>query len=259
MRQLLSLILAFAACAQASAAVSPLLVARPSVSAPGLPSGKTGLSKGAIAYVPQTAAKRPLPLLVLLHGAGGRADRILERFIPEADRGGFMLLALQSKGGTWDLVPRHDGAGGPLAMKSGPAIRYGPDIARIDAVLAGLFARTTVDTRRIVLLGFSDGASYALSLGLANPQLFPAIVALSPGFVAVPAMVAPTQRIFIAHGRRDQVLPFRVAEKDIAGLLAASGLKPRLRPFDGDHRIDDAALAEGLAYALGREPGSSGL
>lgn len=259
MRPVLALSLAFAAPVPAMAAVSPVLAARPPGSAAGLPSGKTALSNDAVAYVPASVAAGPVPLVVLLHGAGGRSERFLDRFVAEADRGGFMLLALQSKAATWDLVPRNDRGGGPLAMKSGPVMRYGADVGRIDAVLAELYAKARVDARRSVLLGFSDGASYALSLGLANPQLFAAIIALSPGFVTIPAKVAPSQRIYIAHGRRDQVLPFQVAQKDIAGLLLANGLKPQFRPFEGDHRIDDEALTEGLAYAFGASPSRSGL
>lgn len=259
MRPVLALLLAFGVPAPALAAVSPVLAARPSPSAAGLAAGKTALSNGAIAYRPASAASGPLPMVVLLHGAGGRAERFLDRFVAEADRGGFVLLALQSKSATWDLVPRHERAGGPLAMKSGPVMRFGADVGRIDAALAEIYAKALIDARRTLLLGFSDGASYALSLGLANPQLFAAIVALSPGFVTIPAKVAPSQRIYIAHGRRDQILPFQVAQRDITGLLVSNGLKPQFRPFDGDHRIDDEKLAEGLAYAFGAVPARSGL
>jgi predicted esterase len=259
MRRLLMLLLAVSLPLPAEAATSPVLAARPSASAPGLPSGRTALSHGAVVYVPAPAANAPMPLVVVLHGAGGHADGFLERFIADADRIGFVLLALQSKGATWDLVPSRDRSGGPLAMKSGPTPRFGPDVARIDTVLGELFARARIDPRRTVLLGFSDGASYALSLGLANPRVFASIVALSPGFVVIPPMLAPSQRIFIAHGLRDQVLPFQVAKKDIAGLIRSNRLNPIFRPFDGDHRIDEGALADGLAYALGSGTPASGL
>jgi predicted esterase len=259
MRRILALLLVLGMPGPVLAAVSPVLTAQPSASAPGLPSGRATLSNGAVAYVPASARNGPQSLVVLLHGAGGRADAFLDRFVADADRHGFVLLALQSKASTWDLIPRRNSGGGPLAMKSGPVVRFGADVARIDAVLRELYARVRIDARRSVLLGFSDGASYALSLGLANPQLFASIVALSPGFVTIPAKVAPSQRIFIAHGRRDQVLSFQVARKDIAGLLIANGLKPQFREFDGDHRIDNEALADGLAYALGSPASASGL
>jgi predicted esterase len=243
--------LALLIAAPAAASGSPDLHARPIATAPGLPSGRIHLAYSAIAYVPASIGRKPMALIVLLHGYGEKAGDYLDRFTAEADSRGVILLTLQSKGPTWDLIPQHDGGQGPLAMKSVPALRFGADVARIDAVLNDLFSRTTVDARHIVLLGFSDGASYALSLGLANPQLFSTVLSFSPGFVVIPKQVAPSQRIFIAHGRQDQVLPFHVAEKDIAGLIAANHLKPVFRPFDGDHHIDDGALADGLAYALG--------
>jgi poly(3-hydroxybutyrate) depolymerase len=44
----------------------------------------------------------------------------------------------------------------------------------------------TVDPQRICVSGFSDGASYALSLGLANGDLFTHVAAFSPGFMRPP-------------------------------------------------------------------------
>jgi len=259
MRRLFAFLVLVAVPSLTFGAVSPILTAKPTATASVLPSGRTVVANGAIAYVPASANGKPMPLIVLLHGYGGKAEQFLNRFTKEADSRGVILLALQSKGPTWDLIPRHDGGDGPLAMKSAPSLRFGADIARIDAALGDLFARMPIDTRHIVLLGFSDGASYALSLGLANPQLFTSVLAFSPGFVVIPNMVAPSQYVFIAHGRQDQVLPFRVAEKDIAGLITANHLKPVFRPFVGDHHIDDGALADGLAYALARTVQASGL
>ncbi len=240
--------------------VPPALSARPSAEVvPGLSPGKSALPNGAIAYVP-AGLKGPAPVLVLLHGAGGRADKFLDRFTEVADRERAVLLAVQSRGPTWDLVPRKGSGGdGPLAMKMPARIRFGEDVRRVDAALGELFSRTPVDPGRVVLAGFSDGASYALSLGLANPQLFAGIIALSPGFVTVPGHLPRAQRIFIAHGRRDRVLSFRVAEEDILGLLLGVGLKPHFRPFDGDHAIDDAALADGLAYTFRKDTAPASL
>jgi phospholipase/carboxylesterase len=255
-----ALLLALPGAALGKAAMPAGLTARPATAGVmALAAGKTPLADGAVAYVPESLPKGPRPLIVLLHGAGGSATGFIDRFIPFADANGAILLAAKSRGPTWDLAPRHDPLGGPLAMKSRPVIRFGGDVARVDNALKDLFGKAEIDPRRVIVLGFSDGASYALSLGLANPQLFTAVLAFSPGFVVIPALVAPSQRIFIAHGRQDQVLPFRVAEKDIAGLIASNGLKPRFRPFAGDHHIDDAALGEGLAYALGTGAPASGL
>ena len=240
---------------------SPALTARPAAEAVnGFAAGKIALGGGAMAYVPESAITTPRPVLVLLHGAGGKASTFLDRFTTLADRERLVLLAVQSRGPTWDLVPRNPVLGdGPLAMKSPRQLRFGKDVERVDAALTELFARKAADPGRIVLIGFSDGASYALSLGLANPQLFAGIVALSPGFVVVPGTLSRTQRIFISHGRNDKVLSFNVAEQDILGLLVEVGLKPLFRPFDGEHMIDSEALSEGLAFALGPAPQDSRL
>lgn len=224
-----------------SAVAAQSLHARPQVSAPGLPAGETELVNGATVYRPQSAGPGPLPLVVLLHGAGGYPPGFLQRLEPEADRRGLILLAPHSAGRTWDVIEN-------LGSKQLPW--RGPDLRRNDEALADVFRRASIDRSRIVLLGFSDGASYALSLGLANPGLFTAVVALSPGMFAPPSVLDRNQRIFIAHGRDDQVLPFDNA-REIAGALSGNGARLRFRPFNGRHEIDRRVLREGLDYALG--------
>ena len=50
--------------------------------------------------------------------------------------------------------------------------RYGSDIAFIDRALAQIFNRNAIDPSKVAIAGFSDGASYALSVGLTNGDLF---------------------------------------------------------------------------------------
>lgn len=75
-----------------------------------------------------------------------------------------------------------------------------------DEALAHTFEHYTVDPSRVAIGGFSDGASYALSLGLGNGDLFRHIIAFSPGF-AVPPRQLGSPRIFMSHGTKDRVLP----------------------------------------------------
>jgi phospholipase/carboxylesterase len=77
--------------------------------------------------------------------------------------------------------------------------RFGPDVEYLDRALIRVFELLTLDRRPLTLSGFSDGASYALSLGLANGDLFTHLAAFSPGFIA-PAPSIGTPRIFISHG-----------------------------------------------------------
>ena len=221
---------------------APLLKSRPSAVNTTLASGETLLANEATAYRPPAAWTGPLPLVVLLHGAGGYPPDFLQMMEPLADRLGVILLARHSSGPTWDLVEN---------MQMGEEPWHGPDARRLDQSLADLFKRAAVDPSHVVLLGFSDGASYALSLGLSNPRLFTAVVALSPGLYVPPRRIGRGQRVFIAHGRNDHVLPFAATE-EIADTLVGQGADLRFQPFDGDHEIDGRVLVAGLGWSLDR-------
>jgi phospholipase/carboxylesterase len=134
-------------------------------------------------------------------------------------------------------------------MAGGDEPWRGADAHRIDQSLADLFGRAAIDPSRVALLGFSDGASYGLSLGVSNPQLFTTVIALSPGMLAPPQRIDRKQRVFIAHGRQDPVLSF-AASRDIADSLGRGGANIRFRPFEGGHQIDPEALTEALQWAF---------
>lgn len=113
-----------------------------------------------------------------------------------------------------------------------------------------LTARHPTDPARTAIGGFSDGASTALTVGLANPKLFGTILAYSPGMAFAPSRYDPAQRIFIAHGRRDTILPFANTERNIvAGLQART--KVTFRPFDGEHGMTGEVQEEGVAFFAG--------
>jgi phospholipase/carboxylesterase len=63
-----------------------------------------------------------------------------------------------------------------------------------------------VDAGRLAVEGFSDGASYALSIGLTNGDLLTHVVAFSPGF-ASPVAYTGKPPVFVSHGTHDEVLP----------------------------------------------------
>ena len=167
----------------------------------GYPTGTTSLAptgirplgnsaaRGDYLYIPATyRAEHPAPLALLLHGAGEDARDGLALLRQQADTAGLILLALTSRGPTWDAV---EGRG-----------RYGSDAAAIDRSLEGVFSYYAVDPTRIAVGGYSDGASYALSLGITNGDLFTHVLAFSPGFM-VPAGQRGSPRIFVSHGTRD--------------------------------------------------------
>src|SRR5690606_11509160 len=113
-------------------------------------------------------ADRPAGLLVMLHGAGGDAEQALWLVKQFAADENLVIVAPKSDDTTWDAL----------------RVGFGPDVALIDDALAAVFASYAIDPKRIAIGGFSDGASYALTLGLANGHLFRTILAFSPGFEA---------------------------------------------------------------------------
>ncbi len=167
------------------------------------------------------------PLIVMLHGAGGNAAGTLGLIEAAAPRA--LLLVPESRGPTWDVIM---GA-------------YGPDVAFLDAALRGVFGRCRVDPRRIALAGFSDGASYALSLAIGNGDLFTHVLAFSPGFCAPPAADG-RPRLFVSHGVADEVLPIGPCSRRLVPALRAAGYAVRYREFPGGHYVPAGLAAEAV-------------
>src|SRR6478609_7423451 len=62
-----------------------------------------GLDRGrdGVLRLPPTA-RGPLPLFVMLHGAGGSGQGVIRRVAQAADEAGVAVLAPDSRGSTWD-------------------------------------------------------------------------------------------------------------------------------------------------------------
>lgn len=183
-------------------------------------------------YVPATYREdRPAPLVVMLHGAGGNARLGLVPFQSLADASGVILLAPDSRRQTWDVI------------LSG----YGPDIAFIDTALQQTFSRYAVDPARIAIEGFSDGASYALSVGIMNGDLFTHVIAFSPGFMA-PTTAMGKPRLFISHGEWDTVLPIDACSRKIVSQVQRTGYDIVYREFNGGHVVPEAIARSALDW-----------
>ncbi|MFY0562699.1 alpha/beta hydrolase [Archangium lansingense] len=209
---------------------------RPTVEAPerGLRPLGLGGPRDGLLYVPTSyRADRPAPLVVVLHGSRSGARDGLEPWLKLADEAGLLLLAPESRGRTWDIVLLDGG--------------YGPDVPFIDRALAHVFERYAVEPKRLALAGFSDGASFALSLGLTNGDLFTHVVAFSPGFVE-PAAQHGRPGVFLSHGREDPVLPIEKCGRRIAPLMREAGYTVQYREFDGPHTVPPAIAREALTW-----------
>jgi phospholipase/carboxylesterase len=192
-----------------------------------------GAARDSYLYVPVGyRTESSAPLVLLLHGAGGHARQGLQLLRSLADATGIILLAPASRERTWDLLVGR---------------RYGPDATMIDRALEQTFARYAIDPARLAIGGFSDGASYALSLGISNGDLFTHVLAFSPGFMA-PAGRRGSPRVFVSHGTRDGVLPIDSCSRKIVSQLKRADYEVRYREFDGGHTIPPEIALEAVHY-----------
>jgi predicted esterase len=171
-------------------------------------------------------------LVVTLHGAGGDAAGGMSLLLPLADRYNMVLLAPASRGSTWD------------ALRPG---RYGPDVTVLDRALNHVFARVPIGPERVGIAGFSDGASYALGLGLANGDLFRRIIAFSPGFIP-PGSRAGRPAVFVSHGDHDDVLPIASTSRRIVPALQRDGYPIVYWEFHGPHTVPPEMAAEAAKW-----------
>lgn len=190
-------------------------------------------------------------MLVILHGYGQDPAQFTRSFRHWADRCAVVLVGPVARDVTWDVIATSRDLDARRTRPSLPPMRFGEDARRIDRDLAALFAVAPIDSRRVAILGFSDGASYSLSLGLANPALFGWVIAFSPGFALWPKQVALSQKVFIAHGTRDTRLPFEATRDDIVKPLRKAGVAVQFRQFDGDHVLVRPIVQESLRLAFG--------
>ncbi|HSB09796.1 MAG TPA: PHB depolymerase family esterase [Blastocatellia bacterium] len=194
-------------------------------------------ARDAIIESPTKVTRAPLPLVVLFHGAGQSAEWMLGQVRAAADEAGVAVLAPNSRDVSWD------------------AIRdiFGRDVAFVNQALERVFAAVAVDPARIAVGGFSDGASYALSLGLINGDLFSRVVAFSPGFV-IERKPFGAPRFFISHGREDPILPIDRCGRRLVRELRERSYDVTFREFDGGHEIPADVARGGMQWVAGVSP-----
>lgn len=180
-------------------------------------------------YIPATyRPDHPSALAIMLHGSGGEAEQGLSLLRAYADENNIILLAPASRDYTWDIIAAHS---------------FSSDVIFIDQALAHIFDNYNIDPLHLAIGGFSDGASYALSLGLSNGDVFTHVIAFSPGFVYTKEMIGKP-KVFISHGTKDEILPIIPCSEQIVKELKKDGFEPEYVRFDGGHEIPKG-IAEG--------------
>lgn len=174
-------------------------------------------------YIPKgyNDSSKPATLAVMLHGAGGSAEQGLSLLRQYADAENIILVAPIARKYSWDIIASD---------------AFGPDVIFIDQALKFVFENYDIDSTHIAIGGFSDGASYALCIGLTNGDLFTHIIAFSPGFTfSLEKYGKPA--VFISHGVEDAVLPIAPCARRIVPQLQRQGLQVNYTEFNGGHEI----------------------
>lgn len=200
------------------------------------------------------------PLLVLLHGFGAPGDDLVplgaELGLPPAVRLLFpaaprVLAEAFFEGRAWWLI---DWARRERALAEGRMAELSeaePEglaeaRATVSALLDAAAAELGAAPGSTVLGGFSQGATLACDVALADPRPLAGLALLSPTLIARSrwAASAPGRAglpVFMSHGRHDPVLPFPMSER-LRDLLAGAGLAVSWHPFAGGHGIDPGLL-----------------
>jgi predicted esterase len=179
----------------------------------------------------------------VLHGAGRQDELIVRGLQAERERRGTIFVVPRSLGPTWDLIAGGDGV----------------DLAFLDGVLHSLYRRFRIDPVRQALVGYSDGASYALAVGLSNPRLFSAVVAWAAGFLAIDANNLrpddPKPRVLLEYGTHDQLFPFDRVALPMKDALTRLGYPVDFWVDEGGiHWPRANLLADALDWVLGSPP-----
>ncbi|MGH7613884.1 MAG: alpha/beta hydrolase [Gemmatimonadales bacterium] len=189
-------------------------------------------------------------MLVLLHGRGGSAQEMLA-MARDLDRPRFAWFAPEAAGRLWY----------PFSLLEKPE-RNRPHLSSALALLKRVLekiAAAHVGPERVVLLGFSQGASVALEFAARNPQRYGGLVALSGALLGpegtprdYAGSLAGTP-LFLGCGDMDSHLPKRRVD-ETATVFERLGATVTKRIYRGlGHAIDpdEIACARGMLDAIG--------
>ena len=180
-----------------------------------------GDARGVLLTPDEIDPHRMYPLVTVLHGAGRQDELLVKGLRDEPERRQAFFLVPRSVQPTWDLIASDERA----------------DLDFLEYAYDLIYRRYPIDAGRQALLGFSDGASYALSVGLSNPQLFRAIMAWAAGFATVdPTFLReddPKPHVLLEYGTHDPVFPFEQIAVPMRAALEGAGYPLEFRIDQG--------------------------
>jgi len=200
---------------------TPHTPARREEAATGLVTITRGESRAFLLTPKAIDPERAYPLVTVLHGAGRQDELLIRATRDDPDRRGALFLVGRSFHPTWDLILGADRV----------------DLDFFEYAYEWIYDRYLVDPARQALLGYSDGASYALAVGLSNPRLFAAVMGWAAGFLAIDTAnltaADPRPRVFLEYGTADPLFPFAQVALPMRAALERLGYDLTFRADEG--------------------------
>ncbi len=133
----------------------------------------SGLARSYVLVLPRDYdAARRYPLVVAMHGDGGDGASMRAGFpVEEASGASAIVVYPSGRNHTWDLYAPAD---------------TDVDVAFLEALIASLAARWSIDPARVFATGFSSGAFMANQMACRRPALFRAIASHGGGAPSEP-------------------------------------------------------------------------
>ena len=191
------------------------------------------------------------PSLFLLHGFGSNMDDLfgLNQFFPDD----WTIISLQAPistgfgGWAWAEIDFNN-----LKELPKPEQRYSSREMVISSINT-FINELKIDTTKVHLIGFSQGAAFTLYCGLTYPKMFHGLAALC-GFFDYKKIVKEidtdeieNMNIFISNGIIDEVIPIHLGRMTERGVRKL-GIKPVYKEYNMGHTISNDCLNDLLNW-----------
>jgi polyhydroxybutyrate depolymerase len=243
----LALVLSLGACAgsstaadSATTATSTTVTAKdPTAAAPTPAQASLVAGRPYTLHEPPAGSDRPAPLLILLHGYGatGAIQAAYLKLMPVTDAHGMLFVALD---GTTNALGKQFWNATDACCGRRSTV---DDSAYITAVIADIEARHSVDTKRVFLMGHSNGGFMSYRMACDHADRIAAIVSIAGATFDNPRRCTPSEPVATleVHGTGDKTIAYGGGR---IGGVAFPGARQTVRTwarYDGCRVVPDPA------------------
>lgn len=195
---------------------------------------------------PKISSPKP-PMLILLHGVGSNetdlfalADNLPDKYLVISARA---PISLGGNSFAWYQVDFSTGK---------PVFNFEQEENSRNSIIKfveQLKEKYSVNSDEIYLCGFSQGAIMSYSVALTRPDLIKGIAVMSGRLLEeIKPQIAPTEklnhlRVFISHGKNDNMLPIHYAQ-EATTYLKSKNLNPIFKEYNAGHEMEGEMIKD---------------